>query len=177
MELLERIGGVVQLAGVICLQYAYARTTRIPFWHISVPLRVGFPCSVPLRVGFLKPKSVPKRIWTNHTFSGTHLELKTLPLVPLCSKTLFSLPSLALKSAKNATRRCTLAISPTCQSAIIGISPLITATVTDKYLRPVIALNVIDSKAREIMHFQGSVCLSVCLFDCALTIEPFGQRP
>ncbi len=44
------------------LQYAYARTTRVPFWHISVPLRVGFSSNVPLRVGFLTPKSVPERV-------------------------------------------------------------------------------------------------------------------
>ena len=45
------------------LQYAYARTARVPFWHISVPLRVGFWSNVPLRVGFLTPNSVPQRVW------------------------------------------------------------------------------------------------------------------
>ncbi len=44
-------------------QYAYARMARVPFWHISVPLRVGVSSNVPQRVGFLTPNSVPERVW------------------------------------------------------------------------------------------------------------------
>ena len=45
------------------MQYAYARTAKVHFWHISTPLRVGFSSSVPLRVGFFTPKRVPERVW------------------------------------------------------------------------------------------------------------------
>ena len=58
MQLRPREGGYSHW-----LQYAYARTAKVPFWHILVPLRVGISSNAPLRVGFLTPNNMPERVW------------------------------------------------------------------------------------------------------------------
>ncbi len=88
-----------------------------PYWHKFVkrlpsvtklllkngiqPWNDGFWCTVPkmwpFSANFDIFLSLWHNQWKNHTLSGTHLLLKTLPLVAHCLKTL---PSVALKSVK-----------------------------------------------------------------------------